>query len=249
LSRAEPRKSKAIGGAKGRRRKNDEDTVDMAKLGAADAKKAMYAAVLRKMKEGKKLTAADQQVIRDWETEERAREAEEKRSAVVVELNGGATLEEDLEEWTLRDGVVRGEVRRLSTLAKAHQVEGSLDKVLWRVQRRLLAGYGFEGSKRSGPLTGNEALALQWVKSISQISRTSAQWQLRMADIECRGGNMALDEFAMMVATMKSLTEKRDGLALKVRELAAKEKRAGTGRGQKAHSFEIVIPHGAKEKK
>lgn len=216
-------------------------------LNGRAAKRAAFAAVLRKIKEGKKLTAADYRFLEEWEAEERAEAA-----VVSVDLpeksNGGATLEEDLEEWTLRDGVVRGRARRLSGLAVVHQVDRKdLDKGLWRIQRGLLARYGFEGTKRSGPLSGNEALALQWVKSIAQLARASQEWELQMEDAEkarAGGRTFGLDRFAALVATLKQLAEKRDGLSLKVRELSAKEKKAGTGRGQKGHSFQIVIVDG-----
>src|SRR5690606_25930254 len=119
------------------------------------------------------------------EAEERSAAATKTGDGPEEDLNGGATLEEDLEEWTLRDGVVRGRARRLSGLATAHQVDRKeLEKALWKIQRGLLSRYGFEGTKRSGPLSGNEALALQWVKSIAQLARASQEWELQMEDAE-----------------------------------------------------------------
>ena len=78
-----------------------------------------------------------------------------------------------------------------------------MDKGLWRIQRGLLARYGFEGTKRSGPLSGNEALALQWVKSIAQLARASQEWELQMEDAEkarAGGRTFGLDRFAALVA-------------------------------------------------
>lgn len=229
----------------------------MAEIGAKAIRRAAYASIIKKLKEGKKLTAADMEFIREWEREERQQEGGEAGEAggeakelTLAHIPGGATLEEDLAEWTLRDGIVRGLPRRLSILARAHQVEiRDLEKKLWKVQRNLLKQYGFEGTKKAGALTGNEALALQWVKSIGQVSRASAQWELHLEQMESRRMDAEgdLERFAVMVGTLKQLVERRDGLAIKVRELSAKEKRLGTGRGQKAHSFEIVIADGGAE--
>jgi hypothetical protein len=206
-----------------------------------DPEELVVAAIERKIANGKNPTAADMEFLRSWR--------EGKREKVEVEkdeedFNGGASLEEDLEEWTLRDGVVRGQYRRLSALARAHQVE-SVDKVLWKVQRGLLKAYGWEGTKKSGPLAGNEALALMWVKSIGQLARASRQWELQMDEAERDG--MGMEFFQGLVGTLKQLADKRDNLAFKVRELSAKEKKAGTGRGQRAHSIEIVMFDGKKK--
>jgi hypothetical protein len=160
-------------------------------------------------------------------------------------VNYGATLEEDLEEWVLRDGVVRGVHRRLSVVLGLHQVKGAEgERALWRVQRRLLTEYGFEGAKRSGPLEGAEALAMQWVKSIGQLARVSAEWELQMEDVSrarLDGKGVDMEWFAAMVGTLKALVEKRDGLALKVRELSVKERRASVGKGKRASVVEIVM--------
>lgn len=205
---------------------------------------------MQKINDGKRLTAADYRFLHEMESEERATAtaASVATSELEDEINGGATLEEDLEEWTLRDGVVRGRARRLSLLATAHGVERKeIDKALWKIQRGLLARFGFEGTKRSGPLSGNEALALQWVKSIAQLAKASQEWELQMEDLErgrAGGHGSSMERFAALVTTLKQLAEKRDGLSLKVRELSAREKRVGTGRGQKAHSFQIVIANG-----
>lgn len=83
-----------------------------------------------------------QSLLEELEAEERATAASVSASAVEDDLNGGASLEEDLEEWTLRDGVVRGRARRLSGLASAHQVERKdLEKALWKIQRGLGRDY------------------------------------------------------------------------------------------------------------
>jgi hypothetical protein len=208
---------------------------------ASQAKKAAFAGILRRLKEGKKLTAAELDLLDEMESRERSGAA---TTAALPEA-GVATLDDDLEEWTLRDGVVRGQARRLSSLAVVHQVNRKeVDRKLWKIQRALLSQYGFESGTRSGPLTGNEALALQWVKSIAQLARASQEWELQMLDLErarANGGGLQIDRFAALVGTLKQLADKRDSLALKVRELSMKEKKAGTGRGQKANNFQIVI--------
>jgi hypothetical protein len=204
-----------------------------------DPELAVVEAIQRKIAGGKNPTAADMEFLRSWRERKNSPPVEVEKQE--EDFNGGATLEEDLEEWTLRDGVVRGQYRRLSALARAHQVE-SVEKVLWRVQRGLLKAYGWEGSKKSGALAGNEALALMWVKSIGQLARASRQWELKMDEAE--RSEMGFEFFQGLVMTLKQLADKRDNLAFKVRELSAKEKKAGTGRGQRAHSIEIVMMDG-----
>jgi hypothetical protein len=205
-------------------------------------KRQAYEAIKAKLAAGGKLTHADYSFIAEMEAQEARRKASAKGGA--DDSAQLASLDEDLEEWTLRDGVVRGKPRRLYELAAAHKVERrELDRKLWRVQRALLSQYGFEGGARSGPLSGNEALALQWVKSIAQLARASQEWELQMLDLErarASGGGLQIDRFAALVAALKQLADKRDSLALKVRELSVKEKKAG-GRNQKAQNFQIVI--------
>ena len=206
------------------------------------AKQAAFVAVLRKLKEGQKLTAADYRFLDEMEAQERAAKAEPVPDDDPGEPNGGATLEEDLEEWVLRDGVVRGRPRKLRALAAAHQVERKeLDRALSKVQRRILAQYGWEGSRNSGPLSGSEALALLWAKSISQGSRAFQLWEIMMGSVEKMGEAVPMELFSGLVSTLRALQERRDGLVLKVRDLSAKEKRAGTGRGQKAHNISILV--------
>lgn len=203
-----------------------------------------------KVQRGESLSAADYRFLKETEKEERAAVVAPPIAEDPGDPTMGATLEEDLEEWTLRDGAVRGQERRLSALAAMHQVpRDELEKKLWKIQRGLLARYGFEGTKKSGQLSGNEALALQWVKSIAQLGQASREWELRMEEgrrARHAGKAMPSDEFADLIATLRQIVEKRDGLSLKVRELSAKEKKAGTGRGQKGHSFQIVIGDGEK---
>lgn len=211
------------------------------------AKQAAFVAVLRKLKEGQKLTAADYRLLDEMEAAEKRDKVTSQNPSAGEEEdpgdpNGGATLEEDLEEWTLRDGIVRGAPRRLRSLAASHQVERKeLDKTLWRIQRRILAQYGWEGSRRSGPLTGPEALALLCAKSIYQSSRTFQLWSLMMEEAERLGAHLPMEQFTGLVQTLKQLQERRDGLVLKIRDLSAKEKRAGTGRNQKATEIRVVM--------
>lgn len=222
---------------------------------ALDPKKlqeAALASILRRMRDGKKPTAAELAVLkeaaaREAEREQReAMQAEKDRGEAGAEPNRGYSLEEDLEEWALQDGAVRGSVRRLSAIAAEHRITGEeLEKELWKVQRKLLMQYGFESTKKSGPLTGAESQATEWLKSIGQIAQISREWHLQMQGIrrarETKGQTADLESLNMLNAMMAQMTEKRNSLMLRVRELGAKEKRAGTGRGQKAMSFEIVM--------
>lgn len=208
----------------------------------ARARKARYKAILKRDAAGLKVTAVERRFLEEYEAEI----AREKVAGTADEEP--TTLEEDLEEWVLRDGVVRGRARRLSGIAAEHGVErASADKKLIGVQRRLLARYGFE-SRRTGGLSGNEALALQWVKSIGQIARVSAEWELQMDDAEqarAAGQGMGLDRFGALVATLKQLTEKRDGLALKVRELSVREQRQASGKKAAGGvTYEVVVADG-----
>jgi hypothetical protein len=239
-----------------------------AALGPRELEERAREQLRQKLDRGEKLTAADYDFLRQWNEDERRREADERRAAEAkaaakkaaksrgrkgggddaetVRANGGATLEEDLEEWTLRDGVVRGRVMSISGLRRSHQVtEREMDLAIHRVQRGLLRRYAFESTKKSGELTGAEALALSWVKSIGQIGRASQQWELQLEAVkkfrEDDDAPLPMEMFSELMQTLRILVEKRDSLSLKVRELGVKEKRAGTGRGQKANSFTIVM--------
>jgi HD superfamily phosphohydrolase len=213
--------------------------------GISKAKMAAYKAVLGKIEKGRSPTAADQKLIDEVERAARAEKARREGPTEEDEQNYGREPEEDLEEWTVRDGVVDKQVRTLPSLARRHQMErGEIEKLLWKVQRDLLRRYGFEGAKKTGALTGDERQALQWVISIEQLRRASQEWELQMQEVRHRRGqnqSITLEEFATLVQTVKQLAERRDSLVLKVRELGAKEKRAGTARGQKALSFVIGL--------
>ncbi|MBI1291186.1 hypothetical protein GC173_08060 [bacterium] len=213
------------------------------------ARRAAFAAVLRKLKDGKKLTAADYRFLEEMEAEERAAAKVGAEKDGPGDANLGASLEEDLEEWILRDGVVRGRSRKLSAVAAMHQVpRAQLDKLLWKLQRGLLARYGFEGLKKTGALSGNEVLAMQWVKSIAQIARASQEWELQMEDAEKgrdEGKGVGLERFQLLVDTLKKLAEKRDLLAFKVRELAIKERKEVVSRkGTAGRMVNIVVNDG-----
>lgn len=225
----------------GRRR---VEAVQISPADVGEARRKRYLSILARDAAGKKVTAVERSFLDDFE-HEIAEGSKVKAADAAEEMNGGATIEEDLEEWTLRDGVVRGRARLLSALASAHQVDRKgQEKVLWKIQRVLLARFGFEGTRKSGPLSGNEALALQWVKSIAQLARASQEWELQMEEAErarAGGNGFAMDRFESLVGTLKQLADKRDSLALKVRELSAKERKAGTGRGQKSHNIQIVM--------
>jgi hypothetical protein len=221
-------------------------------VNAETANRVALAALLRKLKDGKKPTAADYKFLKEMKSADldsasnALGQSTDEQKEEWAEPNFGASLEEDLEEWVLRDGVVRGAHKRLSTIFKSQQIEAKVgQRILWKVQRRLLAEYGFEGAKKTGPLEGNEALALQWVKSISQIARASQEWELQMESVARArlggGKGVSMETFEALVGTLKSLVEKRDGLALKVRELSVKERRASAGKGKRAQSIEIVM--------
>lgn len=220
--------------------------------------------VMRKMREGKKLTAADYRLIDEYESSlSAAAETERQRAGAGPGqegmkssggaadthdpgvANGGATLEEDLEEYTLRDGVVRGEARRLGALALSHQVaRAAAERELWRVQRRLLARYGFDSTDKTGMLTGNEALALQWVVSIGQLSRASQMWELQMEQADrdrANGHGMDMEKFTALTMTLKQICDKRDMLAIRIRELSVKEKKSGSASRRGAQNIEVVI--------
>lgn len=200
-------------------------------------KKAALAAVAKKLKAGAKLTAADYEFLREEEERERAASAkatgDSLASAGSVTPNRGATLDEDLEEWTLRDGIVRGEERKLSGLAAEHgEPLSAVERALWNVQRRLLKRYGFEGARKSGELEGNEALALQLLKTISQLGQVSKEWEHRMEAMRrarSDGKVFEVEEFAALVEASNKLFQRRDGLVMKVRELGLKERKAGAG--------------------
>lgn len=181
---------------------------------------------------GKKLTAAEHQVIRQWEARERA------AAAGVAQADDPRAwperpIEEDLEEWTVREGVIGSWTRSLSEIASRHKLtmEGTRAE-LWRVQRELLRRYGWTGGKKKGPLEGNEALAMQWVISIAQIAKSSAEWEMQMHDLKrarANGDPVDTERYAALTTCLSQLTEKRNGLVTKVRELAVKEKREGGG--------------------
>lgn len=248
------RKGSGVGDGRGRKKGERENTRrrsgDVA-VSASDVKMAMYKSIVKKMAAGKKLTAADMALVKEVEAEEKARaaaQAEEKarrepRDEVLH--NGGATAEEDITEFILREGVVRGQVRRFSQVAMMHQLKlADAEKLLWKIQRELLETYGFEGAKKSGKLDGTERQALQWVKSIGQLSAVSQEWELQMESVRrnrVMGSASDRETFESLVETMKKLADRRDTLVLKIRELSAKEKRAGTARGAKATSFAIVV--------
>lgn len=223
-------------------------------VSASDVKRAAYKGVLKKMSAGMKLTAADYDLIREVEAEERAEAARLREGsggggdAGAVLHNGGATIDEDVREWVIRDGVVRGRVLRFSQLAVLHQVPvAKLEKVVWGIQRELLETYGFEGAKKSGKLDGVERQAFQWVLSIAQLSAISQEWELQMEHVRnsrVDGKGSDIETFQALVGTMKDLVNQRNSLMIKVRELSAKEKKAGTARGAKATSFAIVVKNG-----
>ena len=211
------------------------------------AKQAAFLAVLRKLKEGAKLTAADYRLLDEIEISEQREksagaESHRQKEEDGGEPNMGATLEEDLEEWALQDGVVRGRVRRLSALAASHQISlKELYRALWKLQRGILRQYGWEGAKRQGALSGPESLALLWAKSIYQSGRAFQVWNLLMEEAETMGRHLPMEQFSGLVQTLKQLQERRDGLVLKIRDLSAREKRAGTGRNQKATEIRVVM--------
>lgn len=199
---------------------------------ARKARRAAFQAVLKKIRDGKKLTAADYKLLDDVERDadrERVAAAEKPAAPEPGAPNHGSTLEEDLAEWTLRDGLVRGIELRLSAVAATHCVSVEVaQKTLWRVQRELLTEYGFDGGKRTGRLAGNEALALGWVRSIRQLSRMSQELELQIDDMKRRrrdGGTVDAEEFSSLVQSTRQLTERRDSLVWKVRELSVKEKK------------------------
>ncbi len=212
-------------------------------LSPTKIQEAVLAGIAKKIRDGKSTTAADQKFLQDAVAQERAREALEKLTKE-DEQHDSYNAEEDLEEWTLRDGVVRDRKRSLGQLSAMHNVsKGEMEKILWKTQRRILARFAFEGSKKTGPLSGNEALALNWAKSIQQISRASREWELQMEDLEAQrlaGKASDVDRFTMLVATVSRLSERRDSLVLKIRELGRKERKEG-GKEGKGGSFEIVV--------
>jgi hypothetical protein len=56
------------------------------------------------------------------------------------------------------------------------------------------------------------------------------------------GGGVDLETFQAMVETMKKLTDRRDALVLKVRELGMKERRAGDAKtGGGGMVYQIVV--------
>lgn len=248
-SKGRPKRQKGKGIGKKSGRKKGEHLVVVS---ASEVKLAAYKTVVKKMHAGKKLTAADYALIREVEAEERkamaadraAKEREAGKGGDVLHT-GGATIDEDVREWIVRDGVVRGRVLRLSQVSSLHQVPmDKLEKIVWQIQRELLETYGFEGAKKSGKLDGVERQAFQWVLSIAQLSAISQEWELQMEHVRnCRtdGKGSDIETFQALVGTMKDLVNQRNSLMIKVRELSAKEKRAGTARGAKATSFAIVV--------
>lgn len=210
---------------------------------AQAVKRAIHAALVQKVKERKRLTAADYAVLREWEADERAREFQQNPAK--PNPIPATDPEGDLEEWVTRDGVVKGQVLSLSQLAQRHQLkQPDAEKLLVKVERKLLVRYGFEGSKKRGPLSGAERQALQWVVSIEQLRRASQEWELETETIRrsrAFGDKADLERLAGIVETVKKLADRRDSLVLKVRELGAKERRIGTGRGQKGVLFAINI--------
>lgn len=252
MTAAAPRKRNAGGGkAKGRAKRKTRkkgEFEDMNQGDIAKVRASRYAQMVKRQSAGKKMTAAEIAFMKEFEGEISAAAAAAKKSREDAEgagANFGADAEDDFEEWTVRDGVVKGHVLTLGQLTKRHTMErGAAESLLVKVQRGLLVRYGFEGPKRKGALTGAERQALQWVISIEQLRKASQEWELTNEAIrrqQVDGARVDLEMLGTMVATVKQLADRRDTLVLKVRELGAKERRAGTGRGQRAMGFEIVI--------
>lgn len=196
-------------------------------VSAETAKRAAYAAVLRKIKEGKKLTAADYKFLDEMEARER--ECQPIEPSVPSREGRVSTLEEDLEGYVLRDGVVNGVTRRPAEIAEMHGVPAEkIGAALLDVQRRVLAQHGFPAAR--GPLGPNEALALQLIKSMGQIARASNEWELQLEESSQRrasGSSQGADRLVALVSTLKQLVEKRNDLANRIWDLAVKERRRG----------------------
>jgi hypothetical protein len=214
----------------------------------AKVRASRYAQMAKRQAAGKKLTAAEIAFMQEYEGEIRAAAATAKKMREAGEASGpnfGAEAEDDFEEWIVRDGVVKGHVLTMGQLTRRHSMErAAAEALMVKIQRALLVRYGFDGPKRTGELTGGERQGLQWVISIEQLRKASQEWELtNEANRAARGdgAKVDLEMLGTMVATVKQLADRRDALVLKVRELAAKERRAGTGRGQNAMGFAIVM--------
>lgn len=189
-------------------------------------------AIERKLAEGKKLTAADYEFLRAQERTRRAPVDEPK------ELEG--ELEELLEEWVERDGVVDGVARGLEEFGE----RGEVAKALVKAQRRLLRRYGFEGTRTTGELSGAERQALQWVKSIAQLDAASREWWLQFQQIQRQrkaGSQVGLEDFQAIAQTVKQLSDRRDTLILRVRDLASRERRSAGAAGKARAGLQIVV--------